>query len=179
MGRASDYQESYKDYQFLSDMGRLAQMFPRFPHRCIIYTMQNPTGFESEEELKALKKVIWKGRCRKESNTSIRTFKGTENVLKGDYRVQLGALVGGNLAGDANAAPDGRTGEECGAIVCDVKAGMFIDFYDRNNIAGFGTSSDDSSSSEEEEPTPTCTLNLNDSYAGNLGTTLYCDEYKT
>ena len=168
-------------------MGRLAQMFPRFPHRCIIYTMQNPTGFESEEELKALRKVIWEGRCRKESNTSIRTFKGTENVLKGDYRVQLGALVGGNLAGDADAAPDGRTGEECGAIVCNVKAGMFIDFYDRNNIEDFGktsevcSSSDDSSSSSDEDPTPTpsCTLNLNDTYAGNLGTTLYCDEYKT
>lgn len=166
-------------------MGRLALEFPRFPHRCIIYVMQNPTGLESEEELKALKKVIWKGRCRKESNTSIRTFKGTENVLKGDYRVQLGALVGGNLAGDANAAPDGRTGEECGAIVCDVKSGMFIDFYDRNNIVGFdklsvdSSSSDDSSSSEEEELVPTCTLNLNDPYVGNLGTTLYCDEYKT
>lgn len=165
-------------------MGRLAQMFPRFPHRCIIYTMQNPTGFESEEELKALKKVVWEGRCRKESNTSIRTFKGTENVLKGDYRVQLGALVGGNLAGDADAAPDGRTGEECGAIVCDVHAGMFIDFFDRNNIVGFDnavkeSSSSDDSSSSEEEPIPSCTLNLNDVYAGNLGTTLYCDEYKT
>jgi hypothetical protein len=147
--------------------------------------VQEPTGFESEEELKALKKVIWEGRCRKESNTSIRTFKGQENVLKGDYRVQLGALVGGNLAGDADAAPDGRTGEECGAIVCKVKAGMFIDFFDRDNIEGFGTSSesssssDDSSSSSDEGLTPSCTLNLNDCYAGNLGTTLYCDEYKT
>lgn len=174
-------------------MGRLAFDFPRFPHRCIIYVMQNPTGLESEEELKALKKVIWKGRCRKESNTSIRTFKGQENVLKGDYRVQLGSIVGGSLDGDKDAAPDGKDGQECGAIVCGVKAGMFVDFYDRNNIDWFDSSSSDnsssswessSSSSEEssssdDEPTPDCTLNLNDVYAGNLGTTLYCDEYKT
>ena len=62
-------------------MGRLAQNFPRFPHRCIIYTMQDPTGFETEEEIAALKEVVWEGRCHKESNTSIRTFKGQEYVL--------------------------------------------------------------------------------------------------
>ena len=161
-------------------MGRLAQNFPRFPHRCVVYAMQNPTGTETEEELKALKKVVWSGRCRKESNTSIRTFKGQEYVIKGDYRIQLGALVGGSLVGDKDAAPDGRDGEECGAVVCNVKAGMFVDFFDRNNIGWFGNeSSSDDSSSSEEEPTPDCTLNLNDVYTGNLGTTLYCDEYKT
>lgn len=139
-------------------MGRLGQNFPRFPHRCIIYTMQDPTGFETEEEIAALKEVVWEGRCRKESNTSIRTFKGQEYVVKGDYRVQLGALVGGDLPGDADAAPDGRYGEECGAVVGGLKAGMLIDVEDRNG---------------------SYTLNLNDPYAGNLGTTLYCDEYKT
>ena len=139
-------------------MGRLAQDFPRFPHRCVIYSMQEPTGFETEAEIEALKKVVWEGRCRKESNTSIRTFKGTENVIKGDYRVQLGAKVGGCLPGDADAAPDGRAGEECGAVVYGLAAGMFIDVEDRSGK---------------------CTLNLNDPYSGNLGTTLYCDEYKT
>lgn len=120
--------------------------------------MQDPTGFETEQEIAALKKVVWEGRCRKESNTSIRTFKGTENVIKGDYRVQLGAKAGGCLPGDADAAPDGRTGEECGAVVHGLAAGMLIDVEDRNGV---------------------CTLNLNDPYSGNLGTTLYCDEYKT
>lgn len=147
-------------------MGRLGQNFPRFPHRCIIYTMGVPTGFESEEEISSLKTVVWEGRCRKESNTSIRTFKGTENVIKGDYRVQLGALVGGDLPGDMNAAYDGRTGEECGAVVLGIKAGLLIEVYDRD-------------SEEQRNPVPMCTLNVNDSYAGNLGTTLYCDEFKT
>lgn len=139
-------------------MGRLARNFPRFPHRCTIYTMGEPTGFETEKEIADLKTVIWEGRCRKESNTSIRTFKGQEFVIKGDYRVQLGALVGGELSGDSDAAPDGRDGEECGAIVGGLKAGMLIDVTDRSG---------------------SFTLNLNDSYAGNLGTTLYCDQYKT
>ena len=139
-------------------MGALGNNFPRFPHRCSIYTMQEPTGFETEEQIAALKNVVWEGRCRKESNTSIRTFKGSENVLKGDYRVQLGALVGGNLSGDKDAAPDGKEGQECGAIVGGIKAGMFIDVTDRNG---------------------SFTLSINDPYAGNLGTSLYCDEYKT
>lgn len=139
-------------------MGRLANNFPRFPHRCVIYLMQQPTGFETEEEIAALKEVVWEGRCRKESNTSIRTFKGTENVIKGDYRVQLGALVGGSLQGDADAEPNGRCGEECGAIVTTIKSGMFVEVTDRGD---------------------TFTLSLNDIYIGNLGTTLYCDEYKT
>lgn len=139
-------------------MGRLAQNFPRFPHRCVIYSMEEPTGFETDEEIEALKKVVWEGRCRKESNTSIRTFKGQEYVVKGDYRVQLGALVGGELSGDADAEPNGRKGEECGAIVTVAKTGMFVDVTDRAD---------------------TFTLSLNDVYAGNLGTTLYCDQYKT
>jgi len=139
-------------------MGRLANGFTRFPHRCSIYTMTEPTGFETEEQIAALKKVVWEGRCRKESNTSIRTFKGSENVLKGDYRIQLGALVGGNLLGDKDAAPDGQQGKECGAVVGGIIAGMFIDVTDRNG---------------------SFTLSINDAYAGNLGTSLYCDEYKT
>lgn len=138
--------------------------------------MGTPTGFESEQEIKALKNVVWEGRCRKESNTSIRTFKGTENVIKGDYRVQLGALVGGELSGDKDAAPDGRIGEECGAVVKTLKAGLFIDVYYSEQQT---SSSSSSSSFDDDEPQPDCILNVNDSYAGNLGTTLYCDEYKT
>ena len=124
-------------------MGRLLRDFPRFPHTGSIYTMQEPTGFETEKEIAALKKVVWEGRCRKESNTSIRTFKGQEYVLKGDYRVQLGVL---------------ENGKEVGALVDGIKAGMFIEVTDRSD---------------------TFVLNVNDVYVGNLGTTLYCDEYKT
>ena len=160
-------------------MGRLGINFPRFPQRCIIYVMQEPNGTETEEELANLKKKVWEGRCRKESNTSIRTFKGQEYVVKGDYRVQLGSLVGGSLEGDANAAPDGRKGEECGAIVLNVRAGMFVEIYERDIAFEVFDASSSESSSSEEEPKPTCTLNINDYYAGNLGTTLYCDEYKT
>lgn len=157
MGRAVDWEVEDTHYQFLS-MGRLADNFQRFPHRCKIFSLTEPTGFETEKEIEALQTVVWEGRCRKESNTSIRTFKGTENVLKGDYRVQLGALVGGNLPGDKDAASDGRSGEECGAIVSGLMAGMFVEVTD---LCG------------------TFTLSLNDAYAGNLGTSLYCDEYKT
>ena len=79
-------------------------------------------------------------------------------MLKGDYRVQLGALVCGKLPGDKDAAPDGRCGEECGAVVRGLKAGLLIEVEDRNGVS---------------------TLSLNDAYIGNLGTTCYCDEYKT
>lgn len=133
-------------------MGRLAKI-KRFPHRCTIYTMGEVTPFSDGE-----KQVIWEGRCRKESNTSIRTFKGTDSVIKADYRVNLGALVGGNLSGDANAAYDGKTGQECGAVVSGIMAGMLIDVTDRQ-----GTFEG---------------LMISDAYAGELGTSVYCDNPK-
>lgn len=139
-------------------MGRLAEKFPRFPHTCVIYTMQEPTGFESEEEIAALKKVVWEGICRKESNTSIRTFKGSENVIKGDYRVQLGEVAGGRTCNCCGNAVQGVSGKEQDAVVTGITSGMFVDVVDRSG---------------------SYTLNINDVYAGNLGTTLYCDEYKT
>ena len=134
-------------------MGRLAKI-ERFPHRCTIYTMGEVTPFSDGE-----KQVIWEGRCRKESNTSIRTFRGTDSVIKADYRVNLGALVGGNLSGDANAAYDGKAGEECGAVVSGIMAGMFIDVTDRQ-----GTFEG---------------LMISDAYAGELGTSVYCDNPKS
>ena len=133
-------------------MGRLAKI-ERFPHRCTIYTMGEVTPFSDGE-----KQVIWEGRCRKESNTSIRTFKGTDSVIKADYRINLGALVGGNLSGDANAAYDGKTGRECGAVVSGIMAGMLIDVTDRQ-----GTFEG---------------LMISDAYAGELGTSVYCDNPK-
>lgn len=105
-----------------------------------------------------LKQILWSGRCRKESNTSVRTFRGTDSVLRSDYRVNLGALVGGNLSGDSDAAYDGKPGEECGAVVEGIKAGMFIDIEDRQGLFEG--------------------LTISDAYAGELGTTVYCDNPK-
>lgn len=89
---------------------------------------------------------------------NVRTFYGQDFVLKSDYRVQLGSIVGGELSGDADASPDGRPGEECGAVVYGIKPGMFIDVTNQNG--------------------DTVVLRVSDSYAGNLGTTVYCDTSK-
>ena len=130
-------------------MGRLGDTFPRFPHRCTIYTTEDPTSFSD-----GVKNVLWEGICRKESNTSIRTYKSTESVLKDDYRVQLGCKVG-----DECAAPDyHRFGDEVGAVVEGLKAGMFIDVEDRCGVFEG--------------------MVISDVYAGNLGTTVYCDNPK-
>ena len=130
-------------------MGRLGNGIIRFPHTCTIYTMSEASSFSEGEKV-----VLWSGRCRKESNTSIRTFKGSESVLKSDYRVQLGALVGGSMEGDNDAAYDGKEGQECGAIVRGIVAGMLIDVTDaQGTFEG---------------------LTISDAYAGQLGTSVYC-----
>lgn len=134
-------------------MGRLGKNFVRFPHRCEIYVMEDESPFED-----GTRRVIWSGRCRKEGNSSIRTFKGTDGVLKSDYRVQLGALVGGEEVGDADYAPDGLTGQECGAIVHGIVAGMRIDVTDsQGTFEG---------------------LEISDAYSGELGTSVYCNDVK-
>ena len=134
-------------------MGRLGEGFIRFPHRCVIYSIGEVTPFSEGERI-----VLWEGRCRKESNTPVRTFKGSDSVLKTDYRVQLGALVGGELPGDDDAAYDGVDCAECGAIVLGIRAGMLIDVEDRQGLfAG---------------------LTISDAYAGDLGTSVYCDNPK-
>lgn len=134
-------------------MGRLGKNFTRFPHRCVIYFVKDPTPFSEGGKV-----ILWEGRCRKESNTSIRTFKGSDSVIKSDYRVQLGALVGGELPGDADAAYDGKQGEECGAVVEGIKAGMFIDVEDKQGLFE--------------------AMTISDAYAGELGTSVYFDNPK-
>lgn len=89
-------------------MGNLGKNFPRFPHHCEIYTLGVVTPFSTGERT-----VIWSGSCRKESNTSIRTFSGTDSVVKTDYRVQLG------------------NEDETGALVEGIRAGMLIDVTDK------------------------------------------------
>jgi len=134
-------------------MGRLGKHFIRFPHRCEIYSMGEITPFSEGEKV-----TLWSGRCRKESSMNIRTFYGQDYVLKSDYRVELGSVVGGELSGDSDAAYDGLSGEECGAVVLGIKPGMFIDVTNQNG--------------------DTVVLRISDSYAGNLGTTVYCDTSK-
>ena len=90
-------------------MGRLGENFKRFPHTCkITYLEGTPTGFETEEEIEAMNKVLFEGICRKEylSNGT-----GQDNVVTADYRVQLGKL---------------ENGKELGAVVAGIKAGMKI-----------------------------------------------------
>ena len=79
--------------------------------------------------------------------------------MKSDYRVQLGAVVGGDLAGDKDAAYDGRPGEEVGAIVEGLQSGMLMDVEDKGG--------------EMKE------LSVTDVYAGNIGTSVYCNIQKT
>lgn len=134
-------------------MGRLGERFIRFPHRCTIYRMVGVTPF-SEGSME----VVWSGRCRKESNTSIRTFKGSDGVITTGYRVQLGSLVGGSLPGDAFSCYDGRHGEECGAVVPGIASGFLIDVEDSQSVFK--------------------SVTISDAYCGTLGTTVYIDTPK-
>jgi len=90
-------------------MGYLGKNFKRFPHTCrITYFEGQITGFETEEEIEAMNKVLFDGICRKEymSNGT-----GQEYVVTADYRIQLGKI---------------ENGKEVGAVVPGIKAGMKI-----------------------------------------------------
>lgn len=122
----------------------------RFPHRCTIYEVTGVTPFSDGE-----KRVVWSGRCRKEN----RTYGVREDVPKTNYRVQLGAVVGGELSGDADAAYGARSGMEVGAKVAGIKAGMLIDVEDLQGVFVGKT--------------------ITDAYCGNLGTSVFFGESKT
>lgn len=101
-------------------MGRLSENFKRFPHTCKIeYFDGQITGFETDEEIAAMHKVLFDGICRKEymSNGT-----GQDYVVTADYRVQLGKI---------------ENGKEVGAVVPGIKAGMQIvvtDFSDTHTL---------------------------------------------
>ena len=118
-------------------MGNLGKNFKRFPHTCKIeYFDGEPTGFETEEEIAAMHKVLFDGICRKEymSNGT-----GQEYVVTAKYRVQLGKI---------------ENGKEVGTIVEGIKPGMDMTVTDLSD---------------------THTMEIKDVYAGQLGTSVFCD----
>lgn len=122
----------------------------RFPHRCTIYEVSDVTPFSD-----GVKRVVWSGRCRKE----VKSFGVREDVPKVSYLVNLGALIGGDLPGDADAAYAAKTGKEVGAKVNGILNGMLIDVEDcQGEITG---------------------KTIVDSYAGNLGTSVWFSDSKT
>lgn len=67
---------------------------PRYPHTCTIYRITGGTQFKGGE-----KTILYEGKCRKESNTSIRNFY-KENVPRTDHRVSMPGFGYGILPGD-------------------------------------------------------------------------------
>lgn len=122
----------------------------RFPHRCTIYETVGATPFKDGEKL-----VVWTGRCRNED----RTFSVRDDVPKTSYMVQLGALIGGDLPGDADAAYQDDSGKEVGAKVMGLRPGLIIDVEDAQ-----------------------CSLlgnTITEIYCGQLGTSVYFGDPKT
>lgn len=122
----------------------------RFPHRCTIYEVTGVTPFSDGE-----KRIVWTGRCRKED----KTFGVNDGVPKTSYRVHLGALIGGDLAGDADAAYRDQRGREVGARVEGLKAGLLIDVTDAQGEFTGRT--------------------ITDAYCGTMGTSVYFGDAKT
>jgi len=122
-------------------MGNLGKNFKRFPHTCrITYIDGRITGFETDEEYEAKKRVLFEGICRKEYMSNGRS---SDNVVLADYRVQLGKI---------------ENGKEVGAIVPGIKAGMEMTVTDLGD---------------------THILFIKDVYAGQLGTSVFCDKANT
>ena len=89
---------------------------PRFPHTCKVYRMEGETSFSDGSEV-----LLYQGECRKESSTSLRTFK-TDNVVKGDYALYVPGTVTGILAGDLIDVTD-RNGTYKRCMVTECYAG--------------------------------------------------------
>lgn len=60
---------------------------PRFPHTCRVYKISDETSWDDGVET-----VLYEGKCNKYGSSNLRTFK-TDNVLKGDYAVDIPGLV--------------------------------------------------------------------------------------
>lgn len=89
---------------------------PRYPHKCTVYRITGEDSFSDGEKV-----VLCEGKCRKERNTNLRTFK-MNNVIKSDYRLSLPGTVEGILAGDLIDVTD-RQGTFTQCVVADSYAG--------------------------------------------------------
>lgn len=67
---------------------------PRFPHTCKVYRISGETSFDKGSET-----VLYEGKCNKYGSSSLRTFT-KNNVIKGDYAIDIPGLVKGILSGD-------------------------------------------------------------------------------
>ena len=68
---------------------------PRFPHTCKIYRKVGETSFhDATEEI-----TLYEGKCHKYGSSNLRTFKSND-VIKGDYAVDIPGLVRGIRGGD-------------------------------------------------------------------------------
>lgn len=92
---------------------------PQYPHTCTIYR----TGGDSFTD--AGREEVYKGKCRKERNTSIRNF-ATSRVSSCDYRLSIPGFQDGIRQGDTVDVAD-RSGTWEGITILDV------------NVTNFGT----------------------------------------
>ncbi len=89
---------------------------PRFPHTCKVYRLAEIDNFSDGEEI-----VLYEGKCRKNVNTSLRTFK-TDGVIKSDYSLSIPGTVKGIRAGDLVDVTD-MQGDFKACLVSDCYAG--------------------------------------------------------
>lgn len=90
---------------------------PRFPHTCKVYRVLDVDNFSDEENIL----VLYEGVCRKNVNTSLRTFK-TSGVIKSDYSLSVPGTIKGINAGDLVDVTD-MQGISKGCLVSDCYAG--------------------------------------------------------
>lgn len=102
---------------------------PRFPHQCVIYRREGATSFNPD----GMVKELYKGVCRKNSSTSIRTFSTGSNTTGkvdiADYRVSIPGIVKGIQKGDLIDVTD----------LIGTEKGMRIVNFDATRLMGGGT----------------------------------------
>lgn len=80
----------------------------RFPHVCKVYRVDGETPFDDGVET-----LLYEGECYMYGNSTLRTFK-IGGVVKGEYAIDIPALVRGVNAGDLIDVTDyNGTYKEC------------------------------------------------------------------
>ena len=75
-------------------MGKYDAYKNRFPHTCKVYQVTDETPLEDGVE-----SVFYEGECNMYGSTTLRTYK-QDNVIKGEYAVDIPHLVKGVNSGD-------------------------------------------------------------------------------